>query len=111
MTVTRKPAGEARDPPRPTPQAEHRGLAAGAVRKNVGAAPVFDAEAKSLKVAADAPRGMISNPWVRHWTGAGPPPGEPSAAQQAQPTAKAAGAGHRAAGENKARKKAPKHTS
>jgi hypothetical protein len=113
MTMTRKPAGEARDRPRPPPQPESHGLAPGVVRKNVGAAPVFDAEAKRLKIAADAPRGMISNPWVKHWTGAGPAPVAPAEAapQQTQPKTKAAGAGHRAAGENKARKKAPKHPS
>ncbi len=83
-------------------------MVAGVVRKSVGAAPVFDAEAKRLKVAAEAPRGMISNPWVKHWTGAGPAPVAPAEAAPQQ-TTKAAGAGHRAAGENKARKKAPKH--
>jgi len=112
MTMTRKPAGEARDRPRPSPRPESHGLVADVVRKSVGAAPVFDAEAKRLKVAADAPRGMISNPWVKHWTGAGPAPVAPAEAapQQTQPMTKAAGAGH-SAGENKARKKARKHPS
>jgi hypothetical protein len=110
MTTTRKPAGEARERPRPSPHPESHGAGAHVVRKSVGAAPVFDAEAKRLKSADEAPRGMISNPWVKHWSGLGPAPNAPAdvAAQPAHPQKKAAGAHQRASGENNTRKKAPK---
>jgi hypothetical protein len=37
-------------------------------------APSFDAELKQLTSRADQHKGMISNPWVKHWAGAGPAP-------------------------------------
>ena len=52
MTVTRRPAGEARERPRPAVVAEKPAAAGGVIRKNVGAAPVFDAATKQLRAAA-----------------------------------------------------------
>jgi hypothetical protein len=109
MTVTRRPAGEARERPRPAVRAEKQ-AAAGVIRKNVGAAPVFDAGAKQPRAAAkpagETPtRGMISNPWVKHWSGQAPPPSVPvhTPPPLAQPQKKAAGAHHRSAGESPGR--------
>jgi hypothetical protein len=102
MTQTRKPAGEARERPRPSPHPESHG-GANVVRKSVGAAPVFDRDAKRMTVADAAPRGMISNPWVKHWSGAGPAPPEPAGVltPAAHPRAKAAGAGHQGASDER----------
>ncbi|MBV9286832.1 MAG: hypothetical protein JO288_03250 [Hyphomicrobiales bacterium] len=115
MTVTRRPAGEARERPRPAASAEKQSSAGGVMRKNVGAAPVFDAGAKQLRAAAkpasETPtRGMISNPWVKHWSGQAPPPTLPAqtAAPPARPQKKAAGAHQRSAGESHGRGKGTK---
>ncbi len=111
MTTTRKPAGEARERARPSPHPESHGVSANVTRKNVGAAPIFDREAKRLTVASEAPRGMISNPWVKHWSGAGPAPTAPAVVSSpaAHPQKKAAGGAHqRASGEGPTRRKAPK---
>ena len=111
MTMTRKPAGEARERPRPSPHPESHGVGANVIRKGVGAAPTFDREAKRLAAASDAPRGMISNPWVKHWSGTGPAPTAPVAVAPAaaHTQTKAAGGGHqRASGKGTKRKKAPK---
>jgi len=112
MTVTKRPAGEARERPRPTASAEKQAAAGGVIRKNVGAAPVFDAGAKQIRAAAkpagETPtRGMISNPWVKHWSGQAPPPSVPAqaAAQLAQPRKKSAGAHQRGSGESRGRGK------
>jgi hypothetical protein len=111
MTITKKPAGEARERPRPSPHPESYGVGANVMRKSVGAAPVFDREAKRLIVTSDAPKGMISNPWVKHWSGAGPAPTAPAAlsppAARAQKKA-AGGAQKRASRESPTRRKAPK---
>src|ERR1700686_199153 len=47
--------------PRPSPHPESHGVGANVMRKSVGAAPVFDREAKRLTVTSEAPKGMISN--------------------------------------------------
>ena len=115
MTVTRRPAGEARERQRAALSAQSQAVGAGVVRKNVGAAPVFDAGAKTLKAAKTAsgaaPKGMISNPWVKHWSGAAPPPSAPAraAAPPAKPHKKAAGAHHASGGESHRRGKGPSH--
>jgi hypothetical protein len=79
------------------------------MRKSAGAAPIFDKESKRLLAASEAPRGMISNPWVRHWVGEGPAPAEPTAAlpSATHPHEKAAGnAPQRKRGKRATRKKA-----
>jgi hypothetical protein len=112
MTTTKKPAGEARERPRPSPHPESRGAGAKVTRKSVGPAPIFDREAKRLTVAGEAPSGgMISNPWVKHWSGKGPAPTAPAAVSPAaaHPQKKAAGGAHqRPSGEGPTRRKAPK---
>jgi hypothetical protein len=113
MTTTKKPAGEARERPRPSHRPESHSAAAKATRKSAGAAPTFDRESKRLMtVASEGPRGgMISNPWVRHWAGLGPAPTAPAAVPPpaAHPQKKAAGGvNQRASGEGPTRRKAPK---
>jgi len=111
MTVMRKPAGEARERPRPSSHPESHGAGDNVVRKSVGAAPVFDHGARRMAPAPEAPRGMISNPWVKHWSGAGPPPTAPAAVSTpaAHPQTKAAGAVRQnASGEGPKRGKATK---
>jgi hypothetical protein len=101
MTMTKKPAGEARERPRPPQHPESHGPGAKVMRKNVGAAPTFDREAKRLTVASEAPKGgMMSNPWVRHWAGLGPAPTAPAAVSSpaAHPKKKAGGQHRRAGG-------------
>jgi hypothetical protein len=114
MTTTSKPAGEARERPRPSHHPESYGAAAKVTRKSAGAAPTFDRETKRLMtVASEGPKGgMISNPWVRHWAGLGPAPSAPTVVPPppaAHPQKKAAGGAHqRASGEGPRRTKAPK---
>jgi hypothetical protein len=85
VTIPRRDAGEARDRPRPQvqPERHRREVAARAA----GIAPASPAEAPA---AAPEHQGMISNPWVKHWTGRGEPPtGEKAAkprARSAKPT-------------------------
>jgi hypothetical protein len=114
MTVTRKPAGEARERPRSPhrtdPHPHGHGL--DVVRKSVGAAPVFDAATRRIAPAGEAPRGMISNPWVRFWSGAGPAPIAEAVrhAAGAHAQKKGAGEGHGASskgGKEGPRKKLP----
>src|SRR3954464_14251952 len=60
-----------------------------------GIAPAFDAAAQQLAARTDAPKGMISNPWVRQWASgsssanpsdvASPLTQEPSPAAEAAP--------------------------
>jgi hypothetical protein len=112
MSVTRKPAGEARERPRSPQRTEAHPRANGPdiVRKNVGAAPAFDATIRRIAPAGEAPRGMISNSWVRFWSGAGPAPATQTAAGAA-PAAhaqkKGAGEGRGEVGEGGERKKSP----
>jgi hypothetical protein len=111
MTVTRKPAGEARERPRSPHRTDPHphGHGPDIVRKSVGAAPSFDAAARRIAPKGEAPRGMISNPWVRFWSGAGPAPVDQSAARPApaaQAQKKGAGEGRGASG--KGGKEGPK---
>lgn len=79
MAVTRKDAGQARQRPRPpvTPHAVTEAMTPSA--QPAGIAPVFDADAAQVKAREGPYKGMISNPWVKHWIqGAGGAPG-PSA--------------------------------
>jgi hypothetical protein len=108
MTITKKAAGEARERPRPSPHPESHSASANVVRKNVGAAPIFDAVSKRLTATSEAPRGMISNPWVKHWSGRGPAPTAPAAISTpaaGHPQKRAAGGHQRSSGENSARVK------
>ena len=97
MTMTRKPAGEARERPRPPHRTDPHphGHGPDVIRKSAGAAPVFDA-ATAHRSAREAPKGMISNPWVRFWSGAGPAPIAQAArhAPAAHAQKKGAGEGH-----------------
>ena len=106
-TIISKPAGEARERPRPAAHAQAFAGGAGGggepMRKSVGAAPRFDAASQSMAAAAEAPRGMISNPWVKHWAGVAAAPTTaaaapvPAAAREARP----AGAHREAKGEGR----------
>src|SRR5579871_2732488 len=101
MTVTRKPAGEARERPRSPHRTDpqYHGHGPDVVRKSAGAAPSFDAATRRIAPAGQAHRGMISNPWVRFWSGAGPAPIVETAgraAPEAHAQKKGAGEGHRA---------------
>ena len=112
MTVMRKPAGEARERPRSTHGIEGHARAEGpeVVRKGVGPAPVFDAGTRQVAPAGDAPKGMISNPWVRFWSGTGPAPTTHSAvgaAPAAHAQTKGAGEGRGERSEGGERKKSP----
>lgn len=114
MTVTRKPAGEARERPRSPHRTDPHphGHGPDVVRKSVGAAPIFDAATRRIAPAGEAPRGMISNPWVRFWSGAGPAPIAQAArhAPAAHAQKKGAGEGHGASskgGKEGLRKKSP----
>jgi hypothetical protein len=87
MATTRKDAGEARERPRPSAAAHPETAETKPLARPAGIAPVFDAATRQLTPRAGPHKGMISNPWVKHWTGAGPPP--PSDGAQAQPGTKA----------------------
>src|SRR4051795_6249138 len=95
MTNLRKDAGQARQRPRrPAPPSPETSATSPVVRP-AGIAPAFDDAARQLAARTDAPKGMISNPWVRQWTSgsSGAPPGdaatypshEPSSAAEATP--------------------------
>jgi hypothetical protein len=91
MATTRKDAGEARERPKASvavavhPKADPRMPSA----RPAGIAPAFDAVTLQLTPRAGPHKGMISNPWVKHWAGAGPPPmSKPVVGAQAQPGAK-----------------------
>jgi hypothetical protein len=77
MGVTKKDAGEARQPPRTVAASRQAALGAptGAAPtgRPAGIAPVPTA-GRAPALADDAHKGMISNPWVKHWAGAGPAP-------------------------------------
>lgn len=77
MADTKKDAGEARQRPRPV--AASRQVALGAptggvpIARPAGIAPVRTAGGAPAP-AEGAHKGMISNPWVTYWAGAGPAP-------------------------------------
>ena len=109
MTSMRKGAGEARERPRPMVSANPKTTEAKPLAKPAGMAPVFDAQMKQLKPSAGPHKGMISNPWVKHWAGAGPAPTSSGTAGAQSP----AGAKARAAPEKGSRRAgahAPKST-
>jgi hypothetical protein len=90
MTTMRKDAGEARERPRPRITARSETGGTTPVARPAGIAPVFDRGTSQLTPRAGPHKGMISNPWVKHWTGAGPPPiSKRLAGAQAQPGTKA----------------------
>jgi len=99
MAITRKDAGQARERPRPPVAARPETAGTQPVARPAGIAPVVDAATRQLTPRAGPHKGMISNPWVRHWSGTGPPPtSKPAAGAQAQPGARAqAGPAARAA--------------
>jgi hypothetical protein len=74
MVTMRKDAGEARERPRPRVAAKPEAGGTTPLARPAGIAPVFDANALQLTPRAGPHKGMISNPWVKYWTGAGPAP-------------------------------------
>jgi hypothetical protein len=100
MSNPRKDAGGARQRPRrPAPRSAESGAAAPEARP-AGIAPTFDAAARQLSAATDAPKGMISNPWVRQWTSgsgartsdaASPPTQQAGLSAESSPRKQAAG--------------------
>jgi hypothetical protein len=98
MATIRKDAGAARERPKPPIAAAPRAGAPPPTARPAGAAPVFDAKTSKLTTVAGQHKGMISNPWVKYWTGAGPAPtarpatgapGQPGTKAPAEPEAKA----------------------
>lgn len=77
MGDTKKDAGEARQRPRAVAAPREAGLGvpsgAAPIARPAGIAPV-SAAGRAPAPADDAHKGMISNPWVKHWGGAGPAP-------------------------------------
>jgi hypothetical protein len=90
MTTTRKGAGEARERPKSPVAARPKIAQTMPLARPAGIAPTFDAKTSQLTPRAGPHKGMISNPWVKHWSGAGPPPTSKRAAgAQLQPVTKA----------------------
>ncbi|MEA2780057.1 MAG: hypothetical protein QOK29_1601 [Rhodospirillaceae bacterium] len=88
-SITKKDAGEARERPKPQVAAHTKTGGTTPLARPAGIAPVFDAATSQLTPRAGSHKGMISNPWVKHWTGAGPAPTSKRAAgAQAQPGSK-----------------------
>jgi hypothetical protein len=81
MTDARKDAGEARQ--RPRPKVILRAPAGGRppAAHPAGIAPTFEKEARAIVPRAGPHKGMITNPWVKYWTGQGPAPIEERAAE------------------------------
>lgn len=77
MAIEKKDMGEARQGPRPLHVA-HRKAPSGEqgrpISRAAGIAPTFDAQAMRVASRAGSHKGMISNPWVKHWSGSGPAP-------------------------------------
>lgn len=77
MAIEKKGAGEARQGPRPLhvmhPKAPS-GEQGRPISRAAGIAPTFDAQAMRIASRAGTHKGMISNPWVKHWSGSGPAP-------------------------------------
>jgi hypothetical protein len=77
MAIEKKGAGEARQGPRPLHVAPHKapsGEQGRPISRAAGIAPTFDAQAMRIASRAGSHKGMISNPWVKHWSGSGPAP-------------------------------------
>src|SRR4051795_9615407 len=64
MTNPKKDAGEARQRPRRLAPPETSAVAAA---RSAGHAPAMDAAVRQSVAPTDVPKGMISNPLVRHW--------------------------------------------
>jgi hypothetical protein len=97
MAIEKKAAGEALQRPLPAPATDHKTPLSGEAKPHArpaGIAPTFDAQAMQTVERAAPHKGMISNPWVKHWSGQGPAPemGE-------MPLAEGAAATHGASGE------------
>jgi hypothetical protein len=77
MAHTSKDAGEARQRPRPSAAAGQAPVGAltgrASIARPAGTAPV-SAAGGAPAGAEVRHKGMISNPWVKHWAGAGPAP-------------------------------------
>src|SRR3954453_18306883 len=68
MANLKKDAGEARQRPRrPAPSFSQKTGSASAVARPSGIAPHFAVAARQPAARTDAPKGMISTPWVRQW--------------------------------------------
>jgi len=88
MNNPKKDAGEARQRPRQPVRPAPETSGATPTARAAGSAPVFDADAGRFAAAReDAPRGMISNPWVKQWA-AGTPEGTPEEAGPADVSVK-----------------------
>ena len=77
MAIEKKAAGEALQRPRPAPATYHKMPLSGEAMPDTrpaGIAPTFDVQAMQTVERAAAHKGMISNPWVKHWSGQGPAP-------------------------------------
>ena len=80
MSNTRRDAGEARQRARHPEQPQAGATGPTVTARSAGIAPAFDAAAGQPAARTDAPRGMISNPWVKQWT-AGTPDRSPAPEQ------------------------------
>jgi hypothetical protein len=97
MAIEKKAAGEARQRPRPAPAPYQKAPLSGEAKPHArpaGIAPTFDVQARQTVARGGPHKGMISNPWVKHWSGQGPAP-----EMREMPLAKGAGAARGASGE------------
>jgi len=107
MANARKDAGEAQR--RPRPSVIPSDPAAGKTPAHAaGISPAFDRAAREVAPRAGPHKGMLTNPWVRYWTGQAPPPVAEGAAEPRAASERAA----RAPAERPAREAgaAPRHT-
>ena len=77
MAIEKKAAGEALQRLRPAPATYHKTPLSGEAKPDTrpaGIAPTFDVQAMQTVERAAPHKGMISNPWVKHWSGQGPVP-------------------------------------
>jgi hypothetical protein len=73
MANAKKDAGEARQRPRPRTPIVPQATVGAPTARPAGIAPAFAAGAAPGAVEG-AHKGMITNPWVKHWAGVGPAP-------------------------------------
>ena len=92
MANSRKDAGEARQRPRPQVIPSAATAARTPTARPAAIAPSFDATTGQPTPQGGSHKGMISNPWVKHWTGRGPEP-DASAKGPGRPTGAPAGKG------------------
>jgi hypothetical protein len=77
MTIEKKAAGQALQGPQIAPATSDKTALSGEARlhaRPAGIAPTFDVQAMQTVERAGRHKGMISNPWVKHWSGQGPVP-------------------------------------